>query len=266
MSKCLKLSFVILALVHASSAYARTNPEEIVANQMRSAAGTLSNGVLTLRLEARDGVWRPFGTAKPPLAVAAFAEEGKALQNPGPLVRVVSGTDVRITIRNSLKKPMWVFGLGAQRGITADSALIEPGATREFSFKAGAPGIYHYTGKTSTEMVLNRFLDDSQLNGAIVIEAPNAKPLDRLFLISWYGDVDTTAVSGLASDGLIAVNGLAWPHTERIHATQGDEMNWGWVSVTNAPHPMHLHGFYFTLNGTGDGATFTEFAPDRRPQ
>jgi FtsP/CotA-like multicopper oxidase with cupredoxin domain len=267
MSGSQKLVLCIIALINAPSAYAARpeNPEIITSNQMRTAAGTLANGVLTVRIDARNGVWYPDGPGKFERQVAAFAEEGKGLQNPGPLVRVTAGTEVRMTFRNSLDKPLWLFGLGQTRGIQADSFVVAPGATREISFKAGEPGIYYYAGKTSKETVLGRFLDDSQLNGAIVIDASGVQPPDRIFLISWYGDLDSTSVSGLSSDGVIVINGLSWPHTERIRAVQGEEQHWRWLTVTAAPHPMHLHGFYFRLNGTGDGATFTELPPEERP-
>jgi FtsP/CotA-like multicopper oxidase with cupredoxin domain len=262
-----KSALIATALLSVTLAHASPTrkPEVIASNQMQASAGALTKGVLTVRLEARNGVWYPDGKGKFERVVSAFAEEGKGLQNPGPLIRVTTGTEVRMTIRNRLAKPMWLFGLAEKRGIKADSFLVEPGAAREISFRAGAPGLYYYAGKTSKEVVLDRFLDDSQLNGAILIEAPGARRPDRIFLISWYGDLDSTSVSGLAKDGLIAVNGLSWPHTERIHAALGVEQDWRWLSVTSAPHPMHLHGFYFRLNGTGDGATFTELPADQRP-
>src|SRR5262245_44335269 len=77
-------------------------PESIVTNDNRKPAGTLKNGVLTLKLEARNGMWRPEGEKGSALPVAAWAEEGKPLSVPGPLVRVPMGTDVKPTLRNSL--------------------------------------------------------------------------------------------------------------------------------------------------------------------
>jgi FtsP/CotA-like multicopper oxidase with cupredoxin domain len=266
MSSSLKLSGIILALASTTVAYAwRTKPEVINANQMHTAAGKLSNGVLSASIEARTGVWYPDGQGKFERVVGAFAEEGKGLQNPGPLLRVTTGTEVRLKFRNKLEKPLWLFGLGQKRGVAADSFMIEPGATREVSFKAGEPGVYFYAGKTSKETVLDRFLDDSQLNGAIVIEESGARAPDQIFLISWYGDLDSTAVSGLAKDGLIAINGQSWPHTERIHLKQGQTQNWSLVNATSSPHPMHLHGFYFHLTGTGTDGTFKRLPREQQP-
>src|SRR5687768_17931909 len=87
------------------AAPARPAPDDaalIQPNDNRTPAGRLTNGVLVLQLEARAGVWQPKGPDGPRLAVAAFAEPGKPLQTPGPLVRVASGTEVRATVRNAL--------------------------------------------------------------------------------------------------------------------------------------------------------------------
>jgi len=67
------------------------------ANDNREAAGVLKDGVLTLRLVAEEVRWRPEGqsAADPTRTIQAFAEEGKAPQIPGPLVRVPEGTEIR---------------------------------------------------------------------------------------------------------------------------------------------------------------------------
>src|SRR5215212_11081244 len=67
------------------------------ANDNQSRAGTLRDGVLTLKLVARPVAWRPDGPTGCALSVHAFAEEGKSPQIPGPLIRVSAGTEVRVT-------------------------------------------------------------------------------------------------------------------------------------------------------------------------
>src|SRR6185436_7887748 len=71
---------------------ARMPIERIVTHDNRTPAGQLRAGVLTIRLEAREGEWRPTTDGEPALVVRAFAEEGKPLSVPGPLIRVPEGT------------------------------------------------------------------------------------------------------------------------------------------------------------------------------
>ncbi len=63
---------------------------------------------------------------------------------------------------------------------------------------------------------------------------------------------------------MITANGLAWPHTEVVEATQGDSLEWRWVNLTDLDHPMHLHGFHFRVDARGDGIRDTLYPPERR--
>ena len=70
----------VFALVSAISVLAssgspyRPRPaiERVVVNDNRAAGGTLRDGVLTLRLAAREGEWHPDGDAAPGIVVRAF--------------------------------------------------------------------------------------------------------------------------------------------------------------------------------------------------
>ena len=112
-------------------------------NDNRAAAGTLRDGVLTIRLEARVGNWRPDGDTDPGLTVAAFAEEGKPPQIPGPLIRVPKGTAIRAVVRNSLPdSTLFVHGLYTRGARGPDTVQVKPGEEREVRFDAGLPGTY----------------------------------------------------------------------------------------------------------------------------
>src|SRR5688572_8376951 len=113
----------------------RTALPVIEANDNRQPAGTRKGKVLTVQLEARTGVWYPEGPTGRGLEVAAFGEPGKPLQNPGPMIRVPAGTEVRIGLRNSLERPLTVFGLGKTRGKT-DSLLVNAGGSAAATFLA----------------------------------------------------------------------------------------------------------------------------------
>ena len=250
-------------LLASSAAY--DDFPRIVPNDNRRPAGRLDDGVLTLRLEAREGMWYPRGNDRDGIRIGAFAEEGGPLQIPGPLVRVPVGTKVRTTLRNSLNRPLAVFGLGAERGFSGDSVLIQPDGVAEFAFVASEAGTYYYVGATEHVGYPGARLTGS-LHGAIVVDPPGTTvaPGDRVFVISSWFTFDRDNYSNLSSDAVITANGLAWPHSEVVEATQGDSLEWRWVNLTDLDHPMHLHGFHFRVDARGDGIRDTLYPPERR--
>ncbi len=233
---------------------ARKVPEPIAPNDNRHAAGTLKNGVLSVSLEAREGRWQPEGSGGGSIDLAAFAEEGKALSTPGPLLRVAVGSEVHATIRNRLNMPLVVYGFGKTRGMT-DSVIIAVNAAADVRFMATTAGTFYYSAKRVRPPGPPVF-DDAQLAGVIVVDAPNARRsiTERIFTISWYFTVNPSSRSGLGR-GTMTINGLSWPHTERLDYAQGDSILWRVVNFTDVDHPMHLHGFYFRMESKGDGVT-----------
>jgi FtsP/CotA-like multicopper oxidase with cupredoxin domain len=234
-------------------------------NDNRRPAGRLVDGVLYLDLEARAGVWRPTGPDGAEIRIGAFAEAGGPPLIPGPLIRVPVGTTVRTSLRNSLDRPLAVFGLGEERGFAGDSVLVAADDKAEFVFEATEPGTYYYVGRTSPRWVPGLPLTGS-LHGAIVVDPPGAEVDrgDRILVISLWFTFDPTTFSRLSDDAVIAVNGRAWPHTETVEATVGDSLEWRWVNLTDLQHPMHLHGFHFRVDARGDGIRDTLYAPERR--
>ena len=237
--------------------------ETVEPNDNRSPAGMLTGRVLTVSLEARTGMWYPEGPNGRGLEVAAWAEPGKPVQTPGPLIRATTGMTVHATLRNSLARRLYVYGFGARRG-TADSVIIEPGAEKEVRFTATVPGTYYYIARGEIDPAFGlRAGEDGQLNGVIVIDPPGAAANDRIFVLSWWFTLDSTSRSGLGRSTM-AMNGLSWPHTERIEMVQGDSAHWRVINLTEAPHPMHLHGFYFQMRSKGDGLRDTLYARAQR--
>lgn len=238
---------------------ARPAPPVIEANDNRRPAGTLRHGTLTVSLEARVGTWYPEGPNGKAITTAAFGEPGRPLQDPGPLIRVPAGTTVRASVHNALATSMTLFGFGATRG-TGDSVVIAAGATREVQFTAATTGTYYYTATTTPGPWMARVNDGTQLNGVIVVDPKGAVPSDRIFLISWWFRVDSLSPTGIGT-GTMVMNGLSWPHTERLELTQGDSARWRFVNLTSLDHPLHLHGFYFRVDAKGDGVHDTAYAP-----
>jgi FtsP/CotA-like multicopper oxidase with cupredoxin domain len=245
--------FLALAVTSAMSGA----PEAIKPSDNRHAAGALAGKVLTVKLEAREGLWRPEGDNGRAISVAAWAEEGKPLSNPGPLIRVPVGTEVHATIHNTLDKPLIVSGFGKTRGMS-DSVVVPVNGRTSVSFTATTPGTYYYVGRRGVGPFGLRPDGDFQLNGAIVVDAPNAVTTDRIFVISWWFTLDSTSKTGLGR-ATMAINGLSWPHTEHIELTQGDSARWRVINLTEADHPMHLHGFYFRVTSHGNGVVDSLF-------
>jgi manganese oxidase len=244
---------------------ARPDPvERVLPNDNRQTAGALANGVLSLTLEARTGTWHPEGDRGRALTIAAFAEAGKPLSTPGPLIRVPVGTTIRATIRNRLDQPLVVSGFGATRGLS-DSVVVPVNAATPVSFTATTPGTYYYAAKRGTDVLGGRTVEDAQLHGVIVVDPPNAKrdPAERTLAVSWWCKVDPASRTGL-DRCTMTINGLSWPHTERLTYTQGDSVRWRVVNFTEIDHPMHLHGFYFRVDAKGDGVADSIYTTEQR--
>jgi FtsP/CotA-like multicopper oxidase with cupredoxin domain len=256
--------------LHASRSRA---VEQILVNDNRTPAGTLANGVLTIRLEAREGEWHPDRDVDPGLVVRAFAEEGKPLRIPGPLIRVPEGTTIHAFVRNSLRDSTVVVNGLSPRGATtaagADTIQIKPGEVREVRFAAGAAGTYYYRGWTTIGPTDSAGTINAELHGAFVVDPRGTagKPRDRVFVIGLWSKRATPG--GIVQIGNLlrfTINGKAWPNTERVTYDIGDTVRFRVINASVAVHPMHLHGFYFNVDSRGDGTRDSVFDPAGSPR
>jgi manganese oxidase len=229
-------------------------PEPILANDNRVPAGELRDGVLSLRLELRPGIWRPEGEDGEAIPVYAFGEVGKPLQVPAPLVRVPEGTLIEVSVRNTLGVPATLFGLHQRPGDSEDVITLEAGADQLIRFSAGAAGTYMYYARTPDGERGNRRVVDGLVGGAFVVDEPGASTDDRIFVLErWNGPTRT------------AMNGKSWPFTERLTYELGKPVRWRVVNASDLSHPMHLHGFHFSIDGVGDGEQYRKYPEDERP-
>jgi len=237
----------------------------IRANHNDRPAGSLANGILTLRLVARDGVWHPEAEDGVGIPVRAFAEEGRALENPGPLIRVPEGTEIRVRVRNAIPgATLVVHGLTTHPGDGTDSLVLAPGRERETRFRVGARGTYFYWATTSGAALPKRHSVDTQLSGAFVVDPVGARTPDHVFVIGVW--VDSLTLHGKRSQHEIpTINGKMFPYTESFGYTVGDSVRWRVINASDREHPMHLHGFYYRLDGLGDERVDTLLKADRRP-
>ena len=219
---------------------------EVQANDKHKPAGELKGDTLHLRLVVQRARWHPEAPDGPYVDTEVFAEEGGPPQVPAPLIRVKTGTIIKASVRNATAdSTLWLHGLVARPVEQDDSVGIAPGDTKTITFASGAPGTYVYGANLGIFDSADR--EREQLLGAFVIDSSGTVPPDRVFVINVWGQpADSTFYSNV-----LAINGKSFPYTEPISATTGDTLRWRWVNGSFRPHPMHLHGFYFTVNSRG---------------
>jgi FtsP/CotA-like multicopper oxidase with cupredoxin domain len=108
---------------------------------------------------------------------------------------------------------------------------------------------------------------DSQLVGAIVVDPIDGSPADRVFVITIFGEPPAEGGGPRSGDNksdVLAINGSSWPYTEKLHHEVGDRVRWRIVNLSNDQHAMHLHGFYFTVEATGDIGVERRLAPGQQ--
>ncbi len=223
----------------------------VEANDNRAPAGVLTDGVLTLRLVVTMARWYPNEVGGPFTEVPVFAEEGKAPQVPGPLIRVPAGTELRITVRNALPdSTVTLLGFQSRPVVGADSLGVAPGQVREFTFRVDQAGTFLYAA-----MVGVVHGEAEQLAGALIVDPPGARTDDRIWVINiWSEETDSSSREALT------INGKSWPQTERVAAMVGDTIRWRVLNGSERNHPMHLHGFFFSVLSRGDGQVDTSYS------
>jgi FtsP/CotA-like multicopper oxidase with cupredoxin domain len=245
----------------------------VLTNDNRRPAGTLARDTLTLSLRAATGRWRPEGDAGPSLEVEAFGETGSALTVPAPLIRVVEGTQIMASVRNELATTLFVRGLCPRDGTGCPPLEVPPAQTREVRFTAGRAGTYHYWASPTSVPV-----PFTEVAGAFIVDPPGrAIEPDRIFVITEWtsltlaqlnavmkADDPTESFLGFQPRIAFTINGLSWPATERLTYRRGEHVNWRVINLSSQTHPMHLHGFYFSVNSLGNGTQDQTIEESRR--
>lgn len=236
----------------------------IVANQNHVPAGTLRDGILTVRLEIARGEWHPEAEDGIALSLYAFGETGKPLQNPGPLLRVPQGTEIRASLHNALPVALTVHGFGERTGGNDAVLHLAPGATEQVRFTPQTPGLYLYWAAVEANDLNLRYGVDAELTGALVVDPPGTTPSsagDEIFVIEMISDVP-----GLRQRQTLAtINGKSWPYTQKFQYAVGQEVHWRWVNATNEPHALHLHGFYYRVDALNHSGITERYRGDSRP-
>ena len=229
--------------------------EEVQINDNRKPAGELRNGIYYIHLEIREGNWYPESIEGRPIKIKALAEAGKPLQVPGPLIRVPEGVEIKATITNKVKDlPQELYGFYRRPkpflpADVFDSIRIAPGETKEVLFNPGPAGTYMYAVRdTAAEKIIKSPYYQNQSYGALIVDAKNEvpDPKERIMMIGMCAiKEDSTEMTNFV------INGRSWPYTERLQYRQGERVKWRIINASRIHHPMHLHGFPFTVNSMG---------------
>jgi manganese oxidase len=235
-------------------------------NDNRVPAGRTTAGALGVELQILQARWFPLGPDKGSGDIYHFAEAGKAPSNPGPLLRVAAGTAVRVRVTNTTGETLVVHGLSGRRQAVPDTLVLAAGATGEARFTADAEGTYYYWGARPGTSIDARWYEDSQLNGALVVDPadPALRRDDRVIVIGQWVQAKTPGGDPDLDSEIFTLNGRPWPGTERFEYSVGDSVHWRFVNTTADVHPLHLHGFYFRVDARGDMARDTVYWPSQR--
>ncbi|MDX1579391.1 MAG: multicopper oxidase domain-containing protein, partial [Gemmatimonadota bacterium] len=231
-------------------------------------AGSLGEGIRVVDLEVTRADWRVEGPEGPGLRVAAIGESGGVPEIPASLLRVDAGTRLAVTVRNRLPAPVTVFGLHPRPAEAVDSFVVAPGEAETVEFEPGEPGTYMYWMREGPAPEPDSEMENwerEQLAGALIVDPPGTTPEDRVLVMNIFSEpLDASDPEGDWLETL-AINGLSWPFTERMKLEVGDDVTWRVVNASTRNHPMHLHGFFYSVLSRGTATGDTVYAErDRR--
>jgi hypothetical protein len=133
----IRVCAAVLILIALPAIVSAQSIAPISANDNRQSAGTLTSNVLTLNLLAERGEWQPEGPNGQMLSVYAFREERGSLLIPGPLIRVRTGTEIHVSIRNAIRKTTFGSGVSLVARSVALPWNVRP-TVRRYGRLAGA--------------------------------------------------------------------------------------------------------------------------------
>ncbi|MBX3379406.1 MAG: copper oxidase [Phycisphaeraceae bacterium] len=180
----------------------------------------------------------------------------------GPVIEAVEGDRVRIFVTNKLSAPTTVHwhgvllpsGMDGVGGLTQKAIL--PGETYMYEFPLRQHGtlMYHSHHDEMTQMGMG-------MTGLFIIHPrnPQAPRPDRdfaLMLHEWKIEVGASRPdpNEMTDFNTLTINAKCFPGTQPLIVKTGDRVR---IRIGNLSamdhHPIHLHGYYFTVTETDGG-------------
>lgn len=240
-----------------------TVSSKVITHDNTTPAGSRDGDTTTVNLAVRQGNWFPETEQDTSAVVWAFAENDGPPMIPGPLLRMPTGTSVRVIARNTNSTDtLRLHGLFARPGMEGSPIRIAPGDSATITFDAGAPGTYFYWGSYDDEELADRPGPTSMLSGALVVDPVGGSAPDRIYVMgTWVMPVDSALGEPFVEPFMTVINGKSFPHVSTLAVTQGDTVRWRWINPSGDAHPIHLHGFYFNVTHRGTWAADTAVIP-----
>jgi FtsP/CotA-like multicopper oxidase with cupredoxin domain len=182
-------------------------------------------------------------------------------QSPGPTIEAVEGDRVRIFVTNKLPEHTTVHwhGVPVPNGMDGVGGLTQPhidsGKTFVYEFELTRSGsfMYHPHSDEMVQMAMG-------MMGMFVVHPRNPKlhrvDRDFVFLMSSYLIDPGTylpKVAEMTDFNMWTWNARVFPGIDPLPVRLGDRVRVRIGNLTMTNHPIHLHGFSFTVTGTDGG-------------
>jgi FtsP/CotA-like multicopper oxidase with cupredoxin domain len=178
----------------------------------------------------------------------------------GPTIEAVEGDRVRVYVTNKLPAPTTIHwhGVYLPNGMDGVGGLnqraIKPGETfkYEWTFRQHGTFMYHSHHDEMTQMAMG-------MMGMIAVHPRGGNQVDRDFatlLSEWRIDPGTFRPNPneMTDFNVLTMNARCFPGTEPLVVKKGDRVR---IRIGNLSamdhHPIHLHGYHFTLVATDGG-------------